>query len=42
MTTDKNIYIPSLDGIRAVAALLVFFAHVGLRVGLNLAPGGTR
>ena len=40
MTTDKNIYIPSLDGIRAVAALLVFFAHVGLRVGLNLAPGG--
>jgi peptidoglycan/LPS O-acetylase OafA/YrhL len=40
MATDKNIHIPSLDGIRAVAALSVFGAHAGLLWGLNLAPGG--
>lgn len=33
-----GLYIPSLDGIRAVSFLLVFFAHAGL--GKVLVPGG--
>lgn len=36
MKTDR-FYIPSLDGIRAVAALLVFFTHAGLA---DIVPGG--
>ena len=33
-----NLYIPSLDGIRAISFFLVFFAHAGL--GETLVPGG--
>jgi peptidoglycan/LPS O-acetylase OafA/YrhL len=33
-----NLYIPSLDGIRAISFLLVFFAHAGL--GAMIIPGG--
>ncbi len=33
-----SLYIPSLDGIRAISFLLVFFAHAGL--GATLIPGG--
>ena len=33
----KEFYIPSLDGLRAVAFLLVFVAHSGLD---NVVPGG--
>jgi peptidoglycan/LPS O-acetylase OafA/YrhL len=33
----KELYIPSLDGIRALAFLMVFVAHAGL---YNLIPGG--
>ncbi len=33
-----SLYIPSLDGIRAISFLLVFFAHAGL--GDRLVPGG--
>ncbi|HEY6456414.1 MAG TPA: acyltransferase [Steroidobacteraceae bacterium] len=40
MPTDKNFHIASLDGIRAVAAMLVFAAHAGNSYGWNLAPGG--
>jgi peptidoglycan/LPS O-acetylase OafA/YrhL len=38
--SELNLYIPSLDGIRAVAVMLVFAAHAGLLYGLNVAPGG--
>jgi peptidoglycan/LPS O-acetylase OafA/YrhL len=33
-----NLYIPSLDGIRAISFFLVFFAHAGL--GAIIIPGG--
>ena len=33
-----GLYIPSLDGIRAISFFLVFFAHAGL--GKVLVPGG--
>jgi peptidoglycan/LPS O-acetylase OafA/YrhL len=35
--TSKEFYIPALDGIRAVAFLLVFVAHLGLN---RVVPGG--
>ncbi len=37
ITPPGNLYIPSLDGIRAVSFFLVFFAHTGLG---NIVPGG--
>src|SRR5947209_10078991 len=36
-TKGKSLYIPSLDGIRAVSFMLVFLAHAGLE---NRIPGG--
>jgi len=38
IATPGSLYIPSLDGIRAISFLLVFFAHAGL--GEILIPGG--
>ena len=35
--SQKGFYIPSLDGIRAVAVLLVFFSHTGFH---HIVPGG--
>jgi len=35
--SQKGFYIPSLDGIRAVAVLLVFFSHTGFN---HIVPGG--
>ncbi|MBX9895794.1 MAG: acyltransferase [Nitrosomonas sp.] len=35
--TKSNYYIPSLDGMRAVAAMLVFVSHAGWP---HLIPGG--
>jgi peptidoglycan/LPS O-acetylase OafA/YrhL len=37
MTSDRDSHIPSLDGIRGVAALLVFFSHLELQ---HIDPGG--
>ena len=37
VSNPKGFYIASLNGIRALAFLLVFFSHAGLR---NLVPGG--
>jgi peptidoglycan/LPS O-acetylase OafA/YrhL len=37
ITPAGNLYIPSLDGIRAISFFLVFFAHTGLG---NIVPGG--
>jgi len=38
IATPGNLYIPSLDGIRALSFFLVFFAHAGL--GEVIIPGG--
>jgi len=35
--SEKNFHIPSLDGIRALAIMIVFFAHAGLG---HVVPGG--
>jgi peptidoglycan/LPS O-acetylase OafA/YrhL len=38
IAAPDSLYIPSLDGIRAISFFLVFFAHAGL--GATLIPGG--
>jgi len=38
IAAPNSLYIPSLDGIRAISVMLVFFSHAGL--GSILAPGG--
>lgn len=38
IAAPNSLYIPSLDGIRAISVMLVFFSHAGL--GSTLVPGG--
>lgn len=38
IAAPNSLYIPSLDGIRAISVLLVFFSHAGL--GSTVIPGG--